>query len=72
MFVLIAFLGLGLIAWWAGRKSREDRRSRPASFDDDEVRQSIIHTRQDVKLIAFLLGGILLMLGLVADILSGR
>jgi hypothetical protein len=35
-------------------------------FDDDEVRQSVVHARQDLKLIAFL-GAIVLMLGVVAD-----
>jgi hypothetical protein len=35
-------------------------------FDNDEVRQSVVHARQDLKLIAFL-GAIVLMLGVVAD-----
>jgi hypothetical protein len=72
MFMALAGAGLFLIGWWAERKSDEDRRRRPDSFDDNEVRQSVVHTRQDVRLIALLLGGIILMLGLIADVLSGK
>jgi len=33
------------------------------------VGTSILHGRQDLKLIAFLLGAILMMLGVIADLL---
>jgi hypothetical protein len=46
--------------------------ARPSLFDDDEVRQSIVHARQDVRLIAFLLMAILIMLGIIADLISGK
>jgi hypothetical protein len=72
MFVLAAFAATALIAWWVDRKNYEDRRVRPSSFDDGEVRQSVVHTRQDVKLITFLLIAILLMLGVIADLISGK
>ena len=50
----------------AARCKTKDRQQRRGLFDDDEVRQSVVHARQDLKLIAFL-GAIVLMLGVVAD-----
>jgi hypothetical protein len=67
MFALTAFAATALIGWWTDRKNYEDRSARPSSFADDEVRQSIVHTRQDVKLIAFLLMAILATPGIIAD-----
>jgi hypothetical protein len=66
MFALTAFAARVLIGWRADRKNYEDRRARPSPFADDEVRQSIVHMRQDVKLIAFLLMAIA-TLGIIAD-----
>lgn len=34
---------------------------------DDEVRTAILHARHDVRLIAYLLCGVIIMLGVVAD-----
>lgn len=55
------------VSWYAARCHTKDRQQRPGLFDDDEVRQSVVHARQDLTLIAFLLGTIVLMLGVVAD-----
>ena len=65
---LTCSLALRVVAvlWHAARCKTKDRQQRPGLFDDDEVRQSVVHARQDLKLIAFL-GAIVLMLGVVAD-----
>ena len=55
------------VSWYAAGCNTKDRQQRPGLFDDDEVRQSVVHARQDLKPIAFLLGAIVLMLGVVAD-----
>ena len=69
MFTLLAFVGL----YWLNKQAQTAHyeeaeqwlRNHPS--DDDLVRQAIKATRQDVQLIAFLLTGILLMLGVIAD-----
>jgi hypothetical protein len=47
--------------------SNDKERHRVAAVSDDEVRQSVLHARQDIKLITFSLFAILVMLGVVAD-----
>lgn len=42
----------------------------PSLLSDDEVKTLILHARQDLKFIAFLLGGVVVMLGIVADLVS--
>jgi hypothetical protein len=66
MFTIGAFLLIAAIGWYVGRANISDRQI-IATLSDDEVRTAILHARQDVKLITFLLGGILLMLGVIAD-----
>jgi hypothetical protein len=44
------------VSWYSARCHTKDRQQRPGLFDDDEVRQSVLHARQDLKLIAFLVG----------------
>jgi len=52
------------LTWYTGRKNEEDR----SMYDrDDDLRRLTLHMRQDLKLVAFLLAGILVMLGVVAD-----
>jgi hypothetical protein len=67
MFTTIAFFATALIAWWVewlNNKDREEYNRR----DDDEVRRHLLlHIRQDLKLIAFMLMGIMVMLGIIAD-----
>jgi hypothetical protein len=36
-------------------------------FDDDLVRQSIVFARRDLRLIAWVLAAILIVLGIIAD-----
>jgi hypothetical protein len=66
MFTALAVCVVAVL-WHAARCNTKDPQQRPGLFDDDEVRQSVVHARQDLKLIAFLLGAIVLMLGVVAD-----
>jgi hypothetical protein len=66
MFTLGACFAVGLIGWWADRCNIKDRQS-VSLLSDDEVRQSVLHARQDLKLIAFLMMAIVVMLGVIAD-----
>jgi hypothetical protein len=66
MFTIIAFFSIAAIAWFAGRANIKDRAA-VTLLSDDEAKTAVLHTRQDVKLIAFLLAAILVMLGIVAD-----
>jgi len=66
MFTIGAFIAVGLIGWWADRSNVKDRQH-VLSIDDGEVRQSVLHARQDLKLIAFLMAAIVIMLGIIAD-----
>jgi hypothetical protein len=38
-----------------------------ARTDSNEATTNIKHSRQDLRLIAYLLGGVLIMLGVIAD-----
>jgi hypothetical protein len=58
MFTVLAIVGGSIIAWQA---------SRDQSADTDEVQRNVKHSRQDLRLIAYLLFAILVMLGIVAD-----
>jgi len=64
MFTVGAFFAVALLAWWALRANKKERES---VSDRDVVDQGIMFIRQDVQLIAFLLAGILIMLGVIAD-----
>jgi hypothetical protein len=66
MFTVGAFIAITLIAWYVGRANVKDR-AVVALLSDDEVRTAILHARQDVKLVAFMLAAILVMLGVIAD-----
>lgn len=68
MFTFGAVILFVYIGWQVDRFSIRDRES-IFPVDEDEVRQCILHTRQDVKLICFLLYGILIMMGIIADII---
>jgi hypothetical protein len=71
------FIGVALVANYgllrlADRGNVEDRAARAHYFEDDEVRQSIVHARQDLKLIAFLLMGIMMMLAVGLGVIADR
>jgi len=67
MFTAGAVALVIVIALAADRTNKRDRREYDATPDDLRMRVLLLHVRQDVKLIAFALGGILVMLGVIAD-----
>ena len=71
MFTLEAGFLIAIIGWvgtFSNAKEREtyDKLS-DGGTEDELLRAVTLHIRQDIWLIAFLLGGILLALGVVAD-----
>lgn len=60
---IILIFGAGLLANMTHAKDRKNI----TLLDDDEVRTAILHARQDIKLICFMLAGIIIMLGIIAD-----
>ena len=65
-------IGAFVVGGWVGRyadKCNVVDRQQTAFLTDDEVRTAILHARQDLKLIAFLLYGILIGLGIIADLI---
>ena len=58
MFTLIAFAIIVVVAFIANREQNKD-----TGTTDDFIRQ----TRQDIRVIAWLLAGVVVMLGIVAD-----
>jgi hypothetical protein len=66
MFISAAIVLIFVIGWYA-RYSNERDRSVVETLSDEEVRTAVLHARQDLKLIAFLLGGVLFMLGVIAE-----
>jgi hypothetical protein len=66
MYIVLAMILIAGLTWYAQRDSRRERQT-VAIVTDDEARNATLQGRQDLKLIAFLLGAILLMLGVIAD-----
>jgi hypothetical protein len=67
MFTMLALiLFLAIMGSVAVERRRADLRRTPESAPDAEARQSELR-RQDLRQIAYLLGAILIMLGLIAD-----
>ena len=64
MFTIGAFFGVALIAWLVKRNNDRDAYD---SSRDDGMWLLLLHVRQDLRLIAFLLGGVIIMLGIIAD-----
>jgi heme A synthase len=58
MFTTIDFIGAAALAWLSSRGDFNDPR------DPDTL---ALHTRQDLRLISYLLMGVIIMLGIVAD-----
>lgn len=64
MFTLIAFaVGAG-VTLYAGRMNEQDRRDYDRT---DDLRPLVLHIRQDLKLISFLMLALIVMLGVIAD-----
>lgn len=65
MFTTIAFVlatALALFASWANKSDRRDY-----DRNGPDLWPVTLHMRQDLKLIAFLLFGVIVMLGVIAD-----
>lgn len=58
MFTVLAFIGITLIAWKVSRKQDDDT---------DNLEINTMQVRQDMRLVAYLLAGILVMLGVISD-----
>jgi len=67
MFTIIACFAVVAIAVWTDRQSDKEVVGRPSVFDDDLVRQSVVFVRRDLRLIAWMLAAILIVLGIIAD-----
>jgi heme A synthase len=68
MFTGIAVVILAIAAWWTDRANNKDRANQyDGHAGEDGNWLLLLHIRQDLKLIAMLLGGVLLMLGISAD-----
>ena len=65
MFTVGAFALIALIAWRASYANDKDRPQYDNALDDSRI--LALHTRQDIKAIVFMLGGVILMLGIIAD-----
>jgi hypothetical protein len=64
--------GSMILGWYASRnetKNHAQDQREYSSLYDDERGEVVLHIRQDLRLACFLLGAILLMLGIIADIL---
>jgi cbb3-type cytochrome oxidase subunit 3 len=72
IFTLVAIAATYWLLRLADRANVEDRAARTHYFEDDEVRQSVVHARQDLKLIAFLLMGIMIMLAVGLGVIADR
>jgi hypothetical protein len=66
MFSAIAIALIVGAGWLANRTHAQDRQN-VTLLTDDEVRTAVLHARQDIKLLCFLLSGVIIMLGIIAD-----
>jgi hypothetical protein len=58
MFTIIPFAAVGVILWTEPRRQR---------FDSEVADENIKQTRQDLRLIVYLLFAVVVMLGIIAD-----
>jgi hypothetical protein len=67
MFTVIATVAVLAITYWTDRLSDKEAVQRPMVFDDDIVRQNVVFARRDLRLIAWMLAAMHVMLGIIAD-----
>jgi len=67
VFTIIAFVAVGVIAWFSERQEMKERSIQAVPEEDHFLRARILFIRQDIRLVAYLLMGILAMLGVIAD-----
>ena len=67
MFTVAACVAVLAITYWTDRLSDKEAIQRPMVFDDDLIRQNVVFARRDLRLIAWMLAAMLIMLGIIAD-----
>ncbi len=67
MFTIGAIILTSLLMWSASRGNKKDRAEYDRAPFDDRSWILLLHLRQDLKLVVFLLAGIVVMLGVIAD-----
>jgi hypothetical protein len=67
MFIIIASVAVVGISYWTDRLSDKEAIQRAVVFDDEKVRESAVFARRDLRLIAWMLAAMLVMLGIIAD-----
>jgi hypothetical protein len=67
MLTVIASVAVVAIVYWTDRLSDREIVGRAAVFDDDMMRQSVVFARRDLRLVAWMLAAVLVMLGVIAD-----
>jgi hypothetical protein len=67
MFTVGAFLLMVLFVWFAHRANEQERSTYDQTAHDDRTWLLLLHVRQDLKLAVFLLVGVMVMLGIIAD-----
>jgi hypothetical protein len=76
IFVFTFTVGAGLMVALVGRRGErandEDRRDYDRMSGEERRYRLLLHIRQDVKLIAFALFGIMIMLGVMLGIIADR
>jgi hypothetical protein len=69
MFTVGACFLVALLVWLAKRTNEKDRQDYERNAPDDLSRWLLmLHIRQDLRVMAFLLGGIMVLLGILADL----
>lgn len=69
MITVVAFAVVTIVAWLVSRANDKDRSTYDHLSGGDATYTLLLHIRQDIKLLCFLAGGIIVMLGVIADIL---
>jgi len=67
MFTLLAIGLVGLLLFSANKMNQQDRPMYSEAEAEDRTWPLVLHIRQDLKLIAGLMCGVLIMLGILAD-----
>lgn len=69
MFTIISRIASVYIGRYAEDCNADDRSNITQFLSDDEIRTAILHARQDIKLLCFVLFAVLTMLGIIADLI---
>lgn len=67
MFTLLAIGLILLLVFSAKRMNEQERPIYSEAEEQDRTWPLVLHVRQDIKLITYLLGGVVVLLGIIAD-----